>query len=467
MASVWTEEDSVYFVGGRGTKTGDVKAGGCTKEFWGDLTNPNYLLSDVMNTNGEPVSAAAAWNGSGNACTVTQSTAGKVLITKAGAFTDVIAGLVANVDFSAVYFDGRFKVNAAQLTANTIEIEQAWSANVNCDVKVGGAFDKLQTASDETSAMGGYDILILTNKTETFAGAGDEINIDAGGGLSADGSWKRIIGIDDDGVELADGSWITIDVDSFACNGIVIGLGVILDNLEIAHIKGINVPSPKAAFFYDPGGWTHGQVLRGCASEDCYRGALVDSFTMGISIIGGYFQATYRAIETTTAAVYGITIINVHTKVSGNNVCIYTTATGGTFVSGCILESTGTGYGFACDAPNGTVTIVNCVFYKVVDGIVIGAADAVLVEFNNIYIVNEKAVGLFIRRTFGSFAFSDYSCGWAIDGQPVASGRWGGKGIGEHSIELDPLFFDAANGDFRLKMTSPCKRTGKPTLGKL
>jgi hypothetical protein len=29
----------------------------------------------------------------------------------------------------------------------------------------------------------------------------------------------------------------------------------------------------------------------------------------------------------------------------------------------------------------------------------------------------------------------------------------------------DPQFMNAANGDFRLKPTSPCLNTGKPTLG--
>jgi hypothetical protein len=34
-----------------------------------------------------------------------------------------------------------------------------------------------------------------------------------------------------------------------------------------------------------------------------------------------------------------------------------------------------------------------------------------------------------------------------------------------HSIEADPQFVDAANGDFQLKPTSPCLNAGKPSLG--
>ena len=92
MGKIWSTNESVIFVGGRGTKAGDANAGGgCTKDVWGDLKAPSLSLSNVMGTNGEPVSDPSAWNGSATACTVTQSSAGKLLITKTGAFTDVIA----------------------------------------------------------------------------------------------------------------------------------------------------------------------------------------------------------------------------------------------------------------------------------------------------------------------------------------------------------------------------------------
>jgi len=216
MGNIWSTNESVFFVGGRGTKAGDPNAGGCTKDVWGDLKSPNLSLSDVTGTNGEPVSDPSAWNGSATACTVTQSSAGKLLITKTGAFTNVIAGLIANVNFSSVYGDGRFRVNSAQLTDDTIEIEYPYSVDNTCDVKVGGAFDTLQNALDNTTANQStyHDVNILTNKTKTFSGASDRIDVDVGGGNGNAGTWKRIIGVDDDGLELAAGSYVAYDGNS-------------------------------------------------------------------------------------------------------------------------------------------------------------------------------------------------------------------------------------------------------------
>ena len=81
MSVIFESKDSVFFVGGRGAKTGDQYAGGgCTKDFWGDLNNPNKTLADVMDTNGLALSSVAA--GLGNtACDVVSNGSGKVRIT--------------------------------------------------------------------------------------------------------------------------------------------------------------------------------------------------------------------------------------------------------------------------------------------------------------------------------------------------------------------------------------------------
>ena len=209
MAIVFSDFNTVFFVGGRGTKAGDANAGGgAVKTDWEGVLGKN--LANVMGSDGEPLSNASAWNGSQTACTVTSSGGGKVLITKTGAFASVSEGLVANVKFAGLYSDGRYRVNGNSLTANTIEIELTWSANTTCDVKVGGAFNKLQTALDNTdaSASSPHNVTILTNKAETFSGAVDQIDVDTGGGNGSAGTWKRIIGVDNDGVVTFSRFWM-------------------------------------------------------------------------------------------------------------------------------------------------------------------------------------------------------------------------------------------------------------------
>ena len=205
MATIFNTDDAVFFVGGRGAKQGDSDAGGgATKEAWGNSEKLNKNLASVMGANGDPLSDSSAWNGSKTSCTVTSSGGGKVLINKTGAFEFVKEGLIANVKFAGVYSDGRYRVNSSYLTNDTIEIELVYSAGTTCDVKVGGAFNRLQNALDNTDAGAStpHNVHILTNKTETFIGYSDQVDIDTGGGDGSAGTWKRIIGVDDYGAEM-------------------------------------------------------------------------------------------------------------------------------------------------------------------------------------------------------------------------------------------------------------------------
>ena len=189
MGVVFSEKDSVFFVGGRGTKAGDADAGGCTKEYWGNLKNPNKTLADVMGSNGEPISGSESWNGSQTACDVIESTdhTGKVKIVglSGDPFEYVEEGHVVNVEFGGIYSDGRYEVISRDFTDEKLEIDLVYISDTTCDAKAGGAFDKLQKVLDGTAAdFGGspHNVEILTNKDETFSGVGDQIDVDRGGG---------------------------------------------------------------------------------------------------------------------------------------------------------------------------------------------------------------------------------------------------------------------------------------------
>ncbi|MDH4237935.1 MAG: hypothetical protein OEW48_00070 [Phycisphaerae bacterium] len=464
MGNIWSTNESVFFVGGRGTKAGDANAGGgCTKDVWGDLKSPNLSLSDVMGTNGEPVSDPSAWNGSATACTVTQSSAGKLLITKTGAFTNVIAELIANVNFSSVYGDGRFRVNAAQLTPNTIEIEYPYSVDNTCDVKVGGAFDKLQTALDNTTAdQTSYnDVNILTNKSMTFSGTGDRIDIDAGGGNGNAGTWKRIIGIDDNGVELAAGSYVQFDANGYACHVFKV---LNVHCIEFRHICVSDAANTHYGFYITATGYYQGFLLKDCKSTGCKYGVYSDTFYIrGLIIMGGYYSsATGPAL--CFQACRWVNVLGVELVGSLAGALIDGDVIGTLLVDGCVLRKTGN-YSLGIHSNNWDTFLVirNCVFYDIDDCIKLNDAESRLVQHNNIFLLHTAATGEVINRVAGSIMYSDYSCAWAIDGEPMASGRWGGNGLPEHAIEQDPQFVDADNGDFRPRNQNVL-RGGKPDI---
>lgn len=467
MGVVFSEKDSVFFVGGRGTKAGNDNAGGCTMDYWGDLWSPNKLLSDVMGTNGEPVSDSSTWGGSQTACTVSDNGSGFVRITKTGCFGSCEVGHVANVSFAAPIsiYNGRYEVTA--VNANYIDIDMGAETGT-CDVNVGGAFAKLQTALDNTTAdaaLTPFDVFILTNKDETFTGAGDRIDIDSGGGDALDGKWKRIIGIDDDGIELAVGSYVTIDGDSNACHVFYL---YNITNIQLRHIWAKDAGSNYYDFGIVATTASKGYSLKDCKTTGGKYGVYVANWNAYmVDIEGGYYSSSSGTAIHIYQARY-INLLKVELVGTTSLPLVYGYVAGTLNIDGCLLRKTANfNAGIISNYPITFSIIKNCVFYNIDDCIQLNDNDTKLIQHDNIFILHTAASGKIINRMKGSILYSDYSCAWAVDGAPALSGRWGGTGLPRYSIEQDPLFFDAANLDFRIKMTSPCKRTGNPTLGKI
>jgi hypothetical protein len=462
MATVFSGFDTMFFVGGCGTKAGDADAGGgAVKADWEGTLGKN--LANVMGSNGEPLSDVSAWNGSQTACTVTSSGGCKVLITQTGAFTSVNEGLVANVKFAGLYIDGRYRVNGNFLTADTIEIELAWSASTTCDVKVGGAFDKLQTALDNTdaSATSPHNVTILTNKAETFSGAGDQIDVDTGGGSGSAGTWKRIIGVDDNGAELAEGSYVTIDGYGQGCHVFKI---MNVQCIEIRHVYAKHTLDTYYGFYITASSYCQGFLLKDCKSTGCKYGIYSDTFYIrALTIVGGYYSSA------TGPALYfyscrWVAVLDAKLEGSLSGALIDGDVVGMLLVDGCVLQKTANySLGIYTDYYDTFLTVRNCVFYDIDDCVKLNDPESRLIQYNNIFILHTAASGKVIDRVYGAIKYSDYSCAWAIDGAPSASGRWGGGGKPENAMEENPQFVDAASGNFRPRNPNVL-RGGKPDV---
>jgi len=457
MPIIFDSKDSVFFIGGNGTKAGSANSGGLTKEAWGDLDNPNLQLSDVMNLNG----AAKGGYYFPEYFTVTNNGSGKLRITKEGEglFSECIAGLIALVNFTAVYSLGRYEVIAVDgANGDWVDIDETYSADTTCGIAVGGAFPSIQYASDCTDASSAYphNVTILTNKDETFTSA-SRIDIDAGGGDLSSNTWKRIIGIDDGGVELADGSWVVIDANGYATHCFRV---TDLDNICFRHIYAYNTSGSFSGFDFTCIADNHyGYLLEECkATNHAYAVVVEGSAIRNFFVVGGTYSAS--SITFWIKSVFGGSIRGVDAYSTGSHV-IYISYYG-LSVQDCIIRSNGSGVGVYATSVHPSI-INNCVFYNVTHGISVAHANTTLVEYNNVFMVAAKATGKAINRTNGGISYSDYSCLWALDGAPSASGRWGGSGKPEHAIEEDPDFIDAANGNFRPRNPNVL-RGGKPDV---
>ena len=177
MASIFSTEASIFFVGGTGTKAGNANCGGCTKD-WFDTSFTQ--LSDIMSDNGAPLIAVTGG-------TFTNATK---RVFQTSAFSGAQIGMVAYVAGTNIVTD-RYKITDV-ISSSEIELSGIGASGDNYDttVNIGGAFDDLQNALDDTSAVN-YDCDIYVNKDTILT---DTIDVDTGGGSVVRNTHKRISG---------------------------------------------------------------------------------------------------------------------------------------------------------------------------------------------------------------------------------------------------------------------------------
>ena len=447
MADIFGTEKSVFFVGGTGTKAGNANAGGCTKAWY----DANFTtVTDIMGSNGAPLVAATS-------CTYTHSSK---RISKAGAFTNAEAGMVAYLAGTNIT-TGRYKITA-KVDNDTVEVSGIVATGDNTDttINIGGAFDTLQNACDNTDASS-FDVTIHTNKDETLSAT---LDIDTDGGSIADNSRKYILGFyqtpgdqDRGGAYYRDAThgWVGFDGNDMADELIEIGLGldnISLRNLYLHNIDTVTVHSLLKVFY--SGTFPENIHVKNCKFDDGYRGIYTYARNMLIedcifnSLISNY-QVHFKC--------YNGQLLNCEFNTASGKTAIFTDL--GELIAGCIFK----GGSRAIQVDRYNCLALNNMFYGQTSAcIYLDDNEASLTDFNNIFdpaAVDDYAV----QVANGTVLSSDYSCAYCTAATSVldAGHAWPEKG--PHSIEVDPEFVSAGGGDFRPR-NPEVLRGGKPDI---
>lgn len=312
----------------------------------------------------------------------------------------------------------------------------------------------LQTALDNVTD-GNYTNMYVRN-TFTLTAA---IDIDTAAGSAQANKWLRIIGCDGSGDELTQGNYCYWDADDGAYPAVEFSGA--LENVELRniHAGNTNEAAGNHCFYFNPSGSSRNFLLRECKGTHGNKGVMAEGAIEALGMMGCIFELNASNacdIQDNFCRVFFRDSIfkeaaaawNTPMQIYGGGTCINCVFIGGP-------------YGLDAHA-SADINIIGCVFYlNKAGGIILANSVVGLTEYNNIFYLEANTdVSIIVDGVDdGSIIYSGYSCAWSSDGvlnTPYA---------GESAINADPLFIDAANGDFRLKPTSPCLNTGKPTLG--
>ena len=460
---VFADEKTVFFTLDHADAV--TEAGGCTQAWWDSevaASDEATALAKLMGANGLPLINNSNLD-------YTHSTK-RIDAALAGDFTNVEVGMVAYV--TGLYLTtGRYKITEAYddyiILSGIVS-----TADYNDTVLViGGAFDDLQDALDETDATN-HSTTIYVRSIATLAAS---IDIDMGGGNNTKNTFKKLSGyntspgdmnfgetyyqspneilqagaIDNTKAVLFDGNNNNFTIINISIDGLI---------LENIHFYNSGIADP-VVFNATP----QGIVFRNCRVSLCERvsaSAAVDVVWDSLYIhndmsknhcilTGGHHSfincVVNLTIEKNFIHATGITVSIINCLVAGN----------GNFV---IRPLAGT-----------SILLVNNTFYNLVFAAVGEVASDDIVAFNNIFALDSSVGAVaFDLVTSGMMSYNDYNCFIEVDETPltIASSDSGIElpTIGKHSIAVDPQFMDPGNGDFRLKPTSPCLNTGRPTI---
>ena len=445
-------EHSIHFIGGQGTGAGgSPTGGGCTKAEWENVGGINQTLSNIMDTNGEPIC-------DGTTANATDNGSGSVRLTRAigDSFTgkNVKVGTIVYVNFAGIYTDGYYIITAVGSVGDDIDINQAFFGNqAGNECYVGGAFQSLQQALDDIPDADGTagatfgSRWIYSNKDETLAAT---VNVSVIDGDKDEDAHIWIKGFntvpeDMDVGKIYDGTYVDIDGDNnafavfdlnanenihiwnFYAHNVATGTDDCFEMttcvaIEICNCKsndaryGIRAEAPSENIsvrdcIFD-GGLVGGQAgIRGPGASMSITNCLFKSsasfaqMNIGSGIVSGcIFIGSVRGIQSTNLAGHLLTICN--------NTFYNQTANGITMY-------------------NGVGKIYNNIFY-------LAAIDDYAVEVNN------STVGS-VMSIYNNCA---YSAGGALTNPYYHIGKSENLEYEDSNIFEDPQFIDAVGGDF-------------------
>ncbi len=454
MSEAYYHKNSVFFVGGTGSKAGSSYVGGCTQE-WFD--NNFTELSDIMGADGSPLLSLTG-------CSYTNANK-RIVKANGGEFSSVEVGMVSwlsDVEHSGSY-SGQYEITDVDISGNWIEVNN-WVApfdSNNVSVDVGGAVDSLDRCLGHISAVS-YNVEIYTNKDEVLSST---MTINSSGGVLSKNSHCRVIGFNTYPGDMDEGGLsYQSPIDSYN-DGIASGSFVSIDgnggSFSILTMDGQDNIEFRNLYLHNTGRANNENAIallntpRGVVFNNCRFDVLdrvINTLGEGVSLIGCYNGANIsnqpllmgdgslladcvlQGSETATHAVVNLTYDCGGVML--NNVII-----GGYYgvrAKGLnsIIGNTFYGQGGACvhvHRDNASVTVCDNLLIPLSGGHGIGAA----------------------LGTGGSVNHNNYNCFMDTTGallsEPIGTDFPGAliSNLGANSIETDPSFVDGGNGNFR------------------
>ena len=456
MASIFGTEDSVFFVGGprAGSQAGNANAGGCTKD-WFD--NSFTQLGDIMGSNGQPLIADAD-------ATLAEYDTNKKVTRASGDFTGIEVGMVAYIsDGGGEITTGRYKITTVAGDNSYIYVDGlVCSGNSAGDVtiNIGGAFDSIDNAICQGNLdASGYEVDVYTNKDETlsssltpdWAAASKTTKVvgfyESPGDMDCGGDYyESAMEIHRNGGSVTSTKTVTWDGDGTNMDLLVLNnteLGTEWRNITFTNVSGGN-------YLVEPASGADNHAFVNCR----FVGVLSNDYLFRTRnyflVLGCYFNAT----NTAYACIYGS---GGNAVLSVNSVFDNKSATYGlgygvirSIFMGCYCIGGSSGIICTYDTNN----FIGCVFYNQTSRCIwLGSQDNVCTNLiNNIFYANDGCKVLDLTK--GHLVTSINNLCYPISGSLTDLPEWG------VSLEVDPKFMDAANGDFRLKPDSPCINGG-------
>lgn len=468
MSKVYEEKETVVFVGGIGTKAGSALCGGCTKAWY----DANFTqLSDIMGANGAPLVTLVACNydhtgGAGGEREIRKADAGEFANAQPGMFA-----LILGTNITGDYYE----ITAVDPAGNYVLVSGIAAAGDNNDTQIyiGGAFEKLQAALDNTVATN-YTVRIFDNKNELISTA---IDFDIAGGSIANNSQCIVEGFNTNiGDMNRGGAYYQSPLDCLK-NGInadkCISLNRQAGASDVITINNFNGLVLKNFYLHN---------TNQAANNNCVEFVNNPDY---ITFINCRFDDAYKAFD---GNVYGCCADGCYV---GNDFA-YAYISSGTWYAGVLDNCVFNGEGKYGNCIIDCVVFKDCLFYKSIYGLYVEFLNTIIncvfygqtfscmrfssgsfgtiQGYNNIFMPAAAAdYVVYMNGAVGSVCVETLlrSCIWTVADVAVTNHvnhNGNNSQLGDY-IAKDPLFEDATNFKFRLQPKSPVLNKGKWSPG--